>query len=99
MLTKRYFKTREEVEVTFELDRVDLDQADIAGEWDDWQLTPMKPAKRGKGPFKLRLRLPKGSEYQFRYLLNGRTWDNDEAADAYRPNDMGSENGIVSTFN
>ena len=41
--------------------------------------------------------LPKGNEYQFRYLVNGRDWHNDWHADKYVPNKYGSDNSVVVT--
>ena len=55
---------------------------------------------RGKGiniP-KFRIRLPKGGEFEFRYLIDGDNWINDNEADTYRENEHGSENGVVSTI-
>jgi hypothetical protein len=33
--------------------------------------------------------------YQFRYCTDSGEWFNDEAADAYEPNDVGGENCII----
>ena len=35
-------------------------------------------------------------DYQYRYLANGSEWHNNSAADAYLPNQFGSENSVVS---
>lgn len=97
MLTKKFFKTKDEVEVTFEVDRAELESVDWACELNDWELVSMKRADRGKGPFRMKARLPKNTEVQFRYLFDGHHWENDEAADAYWPNDQGSDNSVVFT--
>ncbi len=52
----------------------------------------------GEGTWKVKLRLPVDSEIQFRYLASGGAWINDEAADAYVPNDHGTENCVVHTM-
>ncbi len=96
MLTKRFFKTKDEVEVTFAVDRADVDSVDWLSEANGWDPVPMKRAARGKGAFKLKVRLPKDAAVQFRYLLDGH-WENDEAADAYWPNEHGSDNSVVLT--
>jgi hypothetical protein len=36
-----------------------------------------------------------GREYEFRYLSDKGIWINDEAADAYRMNEYGSENCLI----
>ena len=97
MLAKRFFKTKEEVEVTFQIDRPGVEQADLVCEDLGWEPIPMKRADRGKGPFRARIRLPRDRQIQFRYLFNGHWWENDEAADAYWPNEHGSDNSVVDT--
>ncbi len=97
MLSKKFFKTKDEVEVTFEVDRPDLDSVEWACDAHGWELVPMKRADRGKGPYRIKVRLPKDAEIQFRYRFDGHAWENDEAADAYWPNDQGSDNSVVFT--
>lgn len=96
MFTKRFFKTKDEVEVTFQVDRSDVGSVDWCCEATDWQPVAMERAK-GKGPFKLKVRLPKDRAVQFRYLLDGSEWENDEAADDYWPNEYGTDNSVVLT--
>lgn len=96
MLTKRFFKTKDETEVTFEFKRDDVTSAQLVGEFSDWQEIDMKFDKKSQS-FKTRIRLPKGEAFQFRYLLNQSEWENDYCADAYVPNEYGSENSVVAT--
>lgn len=56
----------------------------------------MKQRKKD-GIFYTKLRLPKESQFQYRYLVDGQSWVNDEAADAYVANEFGSQNSIVDT--
>lgn len=95
MLAKRPFKTKDEVEVTFQVERPWAETAEWVCEVANWEPIPMK--RRGKGPFKLKVRLPKDANIQFRYRFDGRDWDNDEAADAYWATDVGVDNSVVST--
>ncbi|GAB4152550.1 MAG: isoamylase early set domain-containing protein [Candidatus Promineifilaceae bacterium] len=97
MLQKRFFKTKDECEVTFEFTHEDANEMALVCEQNGWEPIPMQPSKAGA--FRAKVRLPKGSEFQFRYLINGTVWANDEAADAYRPNEHGSSNGVVFTYN
>ena len=39
--------------------------------------------------------LPTEQSYRFRYLLDGERWDNDWAADAYVPNEFGSDDSLI----
>ena len=95
MLKKRFFKTKDEVEVTFEFGHMPAETVALAGDFNDWQPEEMKQLKSGE--FKTRVRLPKDGEFEFRYLVNGETWENDDAADAYRPNEHGTDNSVVFT--
>ncbi len=96
MLKKRFFKTKDEVEVTFELDKKQHNSIKIAGEFNNWQPEPMKRIK-SSGQFKFKTRLPKQQNIEFRYLLDEAVWENDPDADAYVPNDFGSDNSVVCT--
>ena len=97
MLTKKFFKTKDETEVTFEFNRSDVKSAVLIGDFNDWQAIEMKFNKKTKS-FKTKIRLPKGGVFHFRYLLNDSEWENDYEADQYLPNDFGSENSVVSTI-
>jgi hypothetical protein len=54
----------------------------------------MKRLKNGS--FTATLFLSPDSGYEFRFLLDGLTWENDPRADKYAPNIYGSENSVVA---
>ncbi|MDX1686414.1 MAG: isoamylase early set domain-containing protein [Candidatus Promineifilaceae bacterium] len=95
MLKKRFFKTIDECEVSFKVEPEDAESVALVIETNDWEPIPMKQLK--SGPFKTTLRLPLDRQIQFRYLIDGETWENDETADAYVPNKFGSSNSVVDT--
>ncbi len=97
MLTKRFFKTKNEAEVTFEHACPAQDQVSLVAEFNNWQPISMKYNKKDK-VFRTKVRLEKDSDFAFRYLVNGTDWQNDHAADQYLPNVFGSDNSIVSTY-
>ena len=97
MLKKKFFKTKDECEVTFELATAESQTAFVVCEVNDWEPVAMTKAKKAGSPFRLKMRLPKGGEFQFRYKLDGDMWLNDDSADAYRPNEYGGENSVVFT--
>ncbi|MBY6195611.1 isoamylase early set domain-containing protein [Vibrio hangzhouensis] len=96
MINKRFFKTKDEVEVTFELDGKDVQSAVLMAEFHNWEPVPMKKVAKTKS-FKYKTRLPKNAEFQFRYLVNDTDWVNDAEADQYVPNGFGADNCIVKT--
>jgi 1,4-alpha-glucan branching enzyme len=96
MLTKKFFKTKDEIEVTFEFNRSDVTSAELVADFNDWQAIEMKFNKKTQS-FKTKVRLPKDGAFHFRYLLNKTEWENDYKADQYLPNEYGSENSVIST--
>ncbi len=95
MLNKRFFKTKDECEVTFEIVPADAESVDLVCESNGWDPIAMK--KNRKGAFRAKVRLPREREFEFRYLVDGKAWVNDDEADAYRPNKFGDCNGVLST--
>jgi len=96
MLKKKFFKTKDECEVTFEYDSGEAEKVALVSEVNDWQ--PVDMTKRRKdGIFYAKVRLPKDSQYQYRYLVNNQTWVSDQNADGFVPNEFGEQNSIVST--
>ncbi|GAB3517521.1 isoamylase early set domain-containing protein [Photobacterium alginatilyticum] len=98
MIKKRVFKTKDEVEVTFEwpVDD-DIDVISLVADFNQWEVKPMSLNKRTK-TFKYKVRLGKNQSYQFRYLLNDNVWENDPDADSLVENDFGSKNSLLSTY-
>ncbi|MBE2198660.1 MAG: isoamylase early set domain-containing protein [Anaerolinea sp.] len=97
MLTKKFFKTKEECEVTFAFQSETANDVQLVGDFNDWQPMSMKKGKGDDGAFKVKVRLPKDGQFQFRYLVDNQIWANDETADAYWTNEHGSDNSVVFT--
>ena len=66
----------------------------LAGEFNDWNPEATK-LKKKKDVFEAELRLKPNKEYKFKYLIDGKFWENDYAADAYVPNEFGTEDSVV----
>ncbi|MFC3033822.1 isoamylase early set domain-containing protein [Pseudoalteromonas fenneropenaei] len=96
MLTKRFFKTKDEAEVTFEHAFPDASSVALVGDFTDWQPVEMKFSKK-EGVYKVKQRLPVDQQFSYKYLLDGELWQNDHAADAYVPNGLGGDNSLVNT--
>jgi 1,4-alpha-glucan branching enzyme len=65
----------------------------VAGSFNEWQREPLKKAK--DGTVRATVSLPAGETVAFRYVTASGEWFDDEAADAYAPNDQGTMNGLV----
>jgi 1,4-alpha-glucan branching enzyme len=51
--------------------------------------------QRKDGSFSITVSLPAGQSYRFKYLVDGRRWENDWSADAYVPNNFGTEDSLI----
>ncbi|MFP4477675.1 MAG: isoamylase early set domain-containing protein [Desulfatibacillaceae bacterium] len=98
-MEKKYHKTKPVCRTTF---TIPPDQADgaafahLVGEMNGWDETATPMERHGDGSFSVSLDLEVGREYQFRYLLDGRRWENDWEADRYAPSPYGdSDNSVV----
>ena len=97
-LKKQYLKSKPVCKVTFTLDGELISHANsvcLAGDFNNWSpsKTPMKKLKDGS--FKIVLDLTTGQQYQFRYLVDNKIWQNDSAADQYIPNPYGDADNCI----
>ncbi len=72
-------------------------KVNLTGDFNNWNETSDEMNSLKDGSFSLTLDLETGREYQFRYLLDGSTWINDEAADSSCPSGFGNSlNSVIS---
>jgi 1,4-alpha-glucan branching enzyme len=96
MLKKTFSKTGETCRVTFIVPpEVDAQEVHLCGEFNDWNETSHPLKRRKDGRFTTTLTLETGHSYRFRYLLDNERWENDFTADAYVPNEFGSDDSVV----
>ncbi|OEK00454.1 glycoside hydrolase [Roseivirga sp. 4D4] len=99
-IKKQYLKTKPEANVTFQLGAEVAPEASkvaVVGEFNDWDESAVEMKKLKSGAFKATVKLETGKEYQFRYLIDGQTWENDWEADKYVPNNFTYEENSVVT--
>ena len=98
-IKKQYLKSKPECKVTFTLPKEAVGGAKkvmLVGEFNNWSetKTPLKKMKNGSAS--VSLNLGTGREYQYRFLLDGKHWENDWQADKYAPSGIpGVENSVV----
>jgi len=98
-IKKRYLKSKPICKCTFTLPKDAAPKAEtvtLVGDFNGWshEKTPMKRLKTGD--FKLEMDLEAGQQYQYRYLIDGRVWENDWEADDYVPvPELAVENSVV----
>lgn len=97
-IKKKYLKSKPICKVTFSLPKeaaATASKVHLVGDFNNWKkkASPLKKLKNGT--FKIEMDLPCGKEYQFRYLIDNTTWENDWAADKYVPSEFGNDNSVV----
>jgi 1,4-alpha-glucan branching enzyme len=98
-MKKQYVKDKTICKVTFRVPReasMGAKTIGLVGDFNNWSVrkNPMKKLKNGD--FTLTLNLAAKEEYQFRYLMDEKTWENDWEADKYMRSEYGNcENSVV----
>ncbi len=96
MLKKMFLKTK--CKVTFETpENVEAESVALVGDFNNWETTSLPMKRLKSGVWKATVDLDKDSTYQFRYLIDGVTWENDKSADDYVHNNVDGENSVVVT--
>ncbi|NVK72202.1 MAG: isoamylase early set domain-containing protein [Oceanospirillaceae bacterium] len=100
MIEKTYLKTKPECKVKFALPAEVIGDAKtvaVVGDFNNWDSTANPMKKQKSGVFASTLNLHIETSYQFRYVLDGKEWLNDDMADAYVPSPISYDtNGVIS---
>lgn len=98
-IKKQFLKSKPVCKVSFKVSKEMANGAskvNLAGDFNQWNETSDEMNALKDGSFSLSVDLESGREYQFRYILDGTTWINDEAADAYKSSGFaGTENSVI----
>jgi predicted flap endonuclease-1-like 5' DNA nuclease len=99
MIKKQYLKSKPVCKVTFTLPISALAGAKevrVVGDFNNWNWEAGAVMKAGKKEYKATLDLATGCDYEFRYIAEDGTWENDWEADAYVPSPYyGVDNSVV----
>lgn len=103
-IKKQYLKNSDVCKVTFRVPKEvgkAHNTASVLGDFNSWSGSAAEMTKLKKdGSFSTVLEIEKGKSYQFRYLLDGKVWYNDEEADATVTSPYGdSENAVLDLRN
>lgn len=94
MIKKSFVKSKQQYKVTFEVPADQVGEGRdvrVLGNFNDWSWDGGLVLKAGKGAYKGATEIPAG-HYQFRYLVDGWDWKNDDSADAYTDSGYGTVN-------
>lgn len=95
MLQKKPLAGRK-VEVTFRMPPLDdVVELYLCGDFNAWQVRGVPFMQESDGTWVATLVLDSGKSYRFRYSDNQGRWHNDWEADAYLPNEFGSEDCVL----
>lgn len=96
MLRKKPVKGSDKVSVTFEAPGLaDAGSVSVVGEFNSWDPASTKMKKRKDGAWAATVRLERGRRYQYRFVVDERTWVADDEADEQVPNPFGGVNSVV----
>lgn len=85
----------EEVWVRFVYMEEDADSVSIAGDFNDWEHTPLsKQEIDGEEVWTALVSLPRG-EHRYMFVLNGERWVTDPLADIQREDGFGNKNAVI----
>lgn len=97
-IRKQYLKSGDLCNVTFELPKEAAPEANniaLVGDFNSWDLNGIPLKKLKNGNFKVTVKLPRGNEFKYKYLIDSKRWENDWYADDYIPNSFGSDDSLV----
>lgn len=98
-IEKKYLKTKPVCKVKFVLPEelaAQATQAYLAGDFNGWNYEATKLRKQKSGQYATTIDLETGTEYQYKFVLDGERWENDYTADKYVPSGLGvTENSVV----
>ena len=83
-------------QVTFTVPSMEgVDSLHLCGEFNGWSESSTPMRQEPDGSWSVTLTLDGGKSYVFRYRDNHGEWHNDWSADAYVPNQFGTENSVL----
>ena len=100
-IKKKYIESRNICEVTFRLPSeasLGARKVSVVGDFNNWEKEATPLTKQENGDFTLALELDAGKEYRFRYLIDGKRWENDWHADKYVKSPYGAEDSVVYAY-
>jgi len=97
-IKKQYLKSKPVCKVTFSVPAEDAQNVAVVGSFNSWDTKNATELKKLKnGTFKGTVNLARDNSYEFRYLVDGKSYINDEQADGYTYNEFaGDENCIIN---
>lgn len=94
-IKKQFVKTKPVCKVTFSLDAKEANAVSVVGDFNNWSASEGELSKLKNGTFKGVFDVSKDATYEFKYIVDG-SYFNEEQADSYRFNEFaGTENSVL----
>jgi 1,4-alpha-glucan branching enzyme len=98
-ITKKYLKSNKVCKVTFKVEAEKVLKAkkvELLGSFNEWKPSKETLMKKLKdGSFTKTIDLNTASEYQFKYVIDGKIWENESQADRLDFNGYGTEKNSI----
>jgi pyruvate/2-oxoglutarate dehydrogenase complex dihydrolipoamide acyltransferase (E2) component len=96
-IIKKYQPAKGTCKVTFSYSAPkEVKKVHLLGDFNNWDSAKAPLLKGTKGELSTVVELAAGQTYEFRYLLDGNTWDNDNSADTYVSSPFGGiQNSVI----
>jgi 1,4-alpha-glucan branching enzyme len=98
MLKREVVNGSNQVKVTFVIPNIDNQpKISVVGDFNGWDPAANVFVKRQNNTRSVSATVDAGQRYRFRYYVADGGWLNDDSADAYEPNEFGSQNCLLIT--
>ena len=100
-IKKQYLKAKNKCKVTFTIDAEIVNggkEVAVLGEFNNWTPDEHVMRKLKDGSFTKTIELATGHDYQFRYLVDGKIWINDNQPDNLAYSGVAAEKNSVVTL-
>ncbi len=97
-VTKKMQAGKSTCQLTFELPldaAQGANQIQVLGDFNNWNPAEATAMKKGKNAYTAQVSVEAGASYQFKYLVDGQQWINDNQADRYVAGPFGAENSVL----
>lgn len=95
-IKKQFIKTKPVCKVTFSIEAKQANSVAVVGDFNNWNPSEGELSKLKNGTFKGVFELSKDTSYEFKYLVDGSSYENESQADSFRWNEFaGAENSVL----